>query len=341
MNAAIRMPKERIAGPALDWGMALLGLVFVGGLFLDGWAHTHDKVDQSFFTPWHAVLYSGFALNFGALAGVALLNRARGSTWAKALPEGYWLSLIGMALWFIGGPGDLLWHAAFGIEQNIDALFSPTHLILATGLVLAISGPFRAVWARREAPTGLVAQLPLLLSLSATLTVLSFFVQFAHPITNGWGLGRRFMPDIYQAMGVASWIVFAAILMGGVLLAMRRWRLAPGAFTLILGLNAFAMGFIADEYSARGLLLFLGVGLLMDILYQLLKPEQKRVWALRLFAFVAPVLLSGLYFVMGALTIGIGWTVHLVGGVIFLTGIVGLFMSVLVVPPSVPLEANG
>ena len=47
---------------SFDWAMIVLSLWFVGGLFVDGWAHTHNKVDQSFFTPWHAILYSGWAV---------------------------------------------------------------------------------------------------------------------------------------------------------------------------------------------------------------------------------------------------------------------------------------
>ena len=43
--------------------MSALSAWLVGGFFLDGWAHTHGKVDQSFFTPWHAVLYSGHVVN--------------------------------------------------------------------------------------------------------------------------------------------------------------------------------------------------------------------------------------------------------------------------------------
>ena len=30
----------------------------VTGLFLDGWSHNHHR-PETFFTPWHAVLYSG------------------------------------------------------------------------------------------------------------------------------------------------------------------------------------------------------------------------------------------------------------------------------------------
>src|SRR5262245_27710062 len=49
-------------GPRFDAFAALLSAAFVGGLFLDGWAHNHGKVDQSFFTPWHAILYSSYAI---------------------------------------------------------------------------------------------------------------------------------------------------------------------------------------------------------------------------------------------------------------------------------------
>ena len=339
MNAAIQMPKERIAGPGLDWGMAILGMVFAGGLFLDGWAHTHGRVDQSFLTPWHAVLYSAWLLNFLTLAGVALLGRSRGYSWREALPGGYWLSLLGLGLWFIGGPGDLIWHTLFGIEENINALYSPTHLLLASGGVLAMSGAFRAVWARKETARGLLAQLPMLLSLSATLGVLTFFVQYAHPVSNPWGLGRQFVPDIYQMAGVLSWMVSTAILMGTLLLAMRRWRLAPGALTLIFALNAFAMGFLAGRYPLELVLLFGLVGLLIDGLYQALKPQPSRPDAVRLFAFLVPVLLSGSFFVAGGLTVGVAWSIHLAAGTVFLTGIVGIFLSLLVVPPAVPLEA--
>ena len=37
--------------------MALISCAIVFGLYIDGWAHNHGFVDDSFFTPWHAVLY--------------------------------------------------------------------------------------------------------------------------------------------------------------------------------------------------------------------------------------------------------------------------------------------
>ena len=42
----------------------------LGGATLDGWAHTHvPERLETFFTPWHAVLYSGFLASAAALVG--------------------------------------------------------------------------------------------------------------------------------------------------------------------------------------------------------------------------------------------------------------------------------
>jgi hypothetical protein len=43
-----------VGGLAFDWVMMSLSLLFLGGLYLDGWAHNHGRVDDSFFTIWHA-----------------------------------------------------------------------------------------------------------------------------------------------------------------------------------------------------------------------------------------------------------------------------------------------
>ena len=53
------LPQE---GPPGEFAWTTLGLClwYFSGLVLDGWAHTHGEVDASFFTPWHALFYSGF-----------------------------------------------------------------------------------------------------------------------------------------------------------------------------------------------------------------------------------------------------------------------------------------
>ena len=114
-----------------DWTMAVLTVVLMGGVIQDGWAHAHGMVDQSFLTPWHAVLYSMMVVNGIVLGSLAIRNRLAGHSVRRALPYGYTLALIGVVLFALAGLFDLWWHTLFGIENGITGLISPSHLVLA------------------------------------------------------------------------------------------------------------------------------------------------------------------------------------------------------------------
>src|SRR6266536_4660294 len=47
----------------LPWALMITSAWLVGGGYLDGWAHSHGKVDQSFFTPGTPLLYAGYGLS--------------------------------------------------------------------------------------------------------------------------------------------------------------------------------------------------------------------------------------------------------------------------------------
>lgn len=104
-------PSKRSASRLLSWGVALSSAWFGTGLYLDGWAHTHELPD-TFFTPWHGVIYSGFLM--AALFLVITFVRARRRN--LPMPTGYGLSLIGVGLFLIGGVADLIWHTSLGIR---------------------------------------------------------------------------------------------------------------------------------------------------------------------------------------------------------------------------------
>src|SRR5215831_12415292 len=94
-------PREQaraIGGVGFDWAVVTLSTWFLGGLYLDGWAHVHTPNLETFFTPWHGVLYSGFASVALLLGGTVLINRARGADWAQTLPVGYQWSLVGVGI---------------------------------------------------------------------------------------------------------------------------------------------------------------------------------------------------------------------------------------------------
>src|SRR5713101_8782213 len=90
--------KHYIGGIRFDRVITIFICWFLGGLFLDGWAHNHGLVDKTFFTPWHAVLYSGYFANAVLLVGTVVINHLRGYRWQQAIPSGYELSLFGVPL---------------------------------------------------------------------------------------------------------------------------------------------------------------------------------------------------------------------------------------------------
>jgi hypothetical protein len=172
---------------AFDWTMGGLSVLLVCGVIQDGWAHAHGKVDQSFLTPWHAILYSAMAVNGFVLGGVAIRNRSRGYGVRRALPYGYWLALIGVVLFALGGGFDLLWHTVFGIETDINGLLSPSHLLLAFSAVLVFTGPLRSLASQYDRSTSGWRRLgPAVLSLASILTLIAFFTAYAQPIEDGF-----------------------------------------------------------------------------------------------------------------------------------------------------------
>ena len=101
----------------------------------------------------------------------------------RALPRGYTLSLIGVGLFLIAGGLDFVWHELFGIEANVEALLSPTHLFLATSAFFMISGAVRNVYHRyaNSDATGWWQIGPAVIGATLVLSLLTFFAQFAHP----------------------------------------------------------------------------------------------------------------------------------------------------------------
>lgn len=179
--------KRPMDGLRFDWLVAILSAVMIGGVYLDGWAHNHGQTDNSFFTIWHALLYSGFLFLATGLLMALVRNRRAGYSWRTAMPVGYNLSLLGVAIFAAGGFFDMVWHTLLGVEVNVEALLSPSHLILETGALLMISGPLRSAWLLMPAGAlGLSKLFPALLSLMLILSMFSFFTQYAHPFTNIW-----------------------------------------------------------------------------------------------------------------------------------------------------------
>ncbi len=339
-DAAKTIPTRQLSrGVGFDWAFLVPCTWLMIGISLDGWAHNHVPALETFFTPWHGVLYSGYLAVAAFLLVVVVRNHQRGFAWQRAIPAGYGLSLLGAGIFAAGGVLDLIWHTLFGIERNVEALLSPTHLMLALGAVLMMSGPFHAAWQRMpaEPPESRSNLFPMILSLAYMLAIFTFFTQFANPIANSYA--DQHTIEQLEDLGIASILLQTALFMGFVLFAMRRWRLPLGAFTLIYVINSTVSSLMAKSSPVIAVAILAALtGFLLDLLYKVLKPGAEGKAAIRLFAFAAPVVTNGIYFLSLFAIKGIAWSVHLWVGSIVMAGIVGLLLSYLLVPPREPAE---
>lgn len=334
------------ASPSLDWWLAIVSCFMIFGLFIDGWAHNHDRVDNSFFTPWHALLYSAYGVAALSLVAAHFRNVGKGYHWRRALPPGYMPALAGALLFAIGGLGDMLWHQFFGIEEGTEALLSPTHLLLASAGLLIITGPLRALW-QRHGEESWRSLLPAIIALTLVASVFTFFTAFA-AVTGRMHIMTGPKPashNLYDVYGVLALVVHSNILLGVVLFSLRRWRLPFGAFTLLYAVNALLMTWMHVGENAEFLFVLNAAvaGLFCDWL--LSRQVIASPTGLRLFAFLLPVIFS-----LGALLAlqilgsgawgsgGLWWQVHMWLGAPVLAGAFGFGLSLLFHPPATPTD---
>ena len=330
-----------------DWLMALISCAIVFGLYIDGWAHNHGQVDDSFFTPWHALLYGAVGISGLVLIVNHFRNVGQGYGWSKALPAGYALSLIGFFAFGAGGLVDMLWHEAFGFEENVEALLSPTHLFLALTGLLIMTGPIRAIWGRKT-DNSWASLGPAILCFTCITSVFTFFNAYA-PIGGDMILltGPRPNPHrLHDVVGIVPFVIQSNILLGVVLFMTRRWRLPFGTITLLFVLNSLLMTWYRVGESGEFIFALnaAAVGLLGDILYSRYGFADSN--RLRFFAaFTSFAYSLGAMFVVHILgsTVwgggGLWWQIHMWLGVPVLAGAFGYGLSLLIRPPAMPDEA--
>lgn len=316
------------------------------GLFLDGWAHNNGK-PESFFTPWHGLFYSGFT-------ATALWMWSRYQRHG-AVPLGYGLGFVGVAAFAAGGVADMVWHLIFGVEVDLEALLSPSHLLLFVSGLLVVSSPLRAAWSDPDGPSpSMSAFLPALLSTTIfTATVSFFLMEFSAFLTNAaTGEPYRFIagfvdPDIggwlaeeVQLEGFAAILITTVVLMAPTLMLLRRWRLPPGSLTLLFGavaaLDSALVGFDRGETILAGVV----AGFAADVLAKNLQPSRSTSTVLRVVGFVVPVVLWLTYFGVLATFFSVGWSVELWSGITVMSGLAGLGLALLMTLPPTPTRSS-
>ncbi|MBV8982207.1 MAG: hypothetical protein JO086_14990 [Acidimicrobiia bacterium] len=308
--------------------MVVFGAWMITGLFLDGWSHVHHR-PETFFTPWHGVLYSGF------LAGVLWFALDGRSARAEEGLVGGRLTAIGLVVFAGAAAGDFVWHSVFGIERNIAALLSPTHLLLMTGGALLVTAPVRDAWARRSPRKSTWREFwPVAGSLVLTVALVLFFLQYLSPfraLVVQQSPSRFFAnaTETAEIRTIASVLITTVVLLGAVLFIRRRWDPPPGTFTVLFAVPAVAMSGLDDFHRLPLALCAIVGGLVADLLGEAdVGPRWLGIGA------AAATWLP--YFLVFKFDYDLPWTVHLWIGTVFLAALTALGLSLLAEPPRVP-----
>lgn len=307
------------------------------GLFTDGWAHANLPGLETFFTPWHGLLYSGFAGSALWLAVLARRGRRLGRSWRRALPVGYPLAALGVLAFGAGGVGDMLWHVMFGVETGIDALLSPTHLVLLVGGALVLTSALRAGWARPPDPEGpsLRGELPAVLSLVLVTALAAFFLLYVSVFTGAAaaeGLTRipegapgHEAAELPAVAGLAAYLITTLVLVAPVLLAQHAGRRPPGTIVLLVAVVAWlsaAVGGLTPYGIAAAVAVTAGAAAAEPLVARIDRSGLPAAVRSSAVAAAVPALIWPAQLVAVAVTDGVRWPVELWSGVVLLSVLV-------------------
>lgn len=306
--------------------IAVFGTWMLVGLFLDGWAHQARK-PESFFTPWHGVLYSGFGAAVAFFTVMGWLDARRGTSQGSMNDR---LTAAGFATFIVGAIGDFVWHSLFGIEADLEALLSPTHLALMIGGLLMLTGPIRSAWADpSDRTTSLRDFAPTIVAFTLCTALVSFFTMYISAFLNNAPIFPGGRAESVQVWGVTSVLATNAILMAPVMLVLRRWTPPFGSFALLFGVVAFATTGVHGFRMFPLTIAAVVGGLAADVLVD-------RGASARAIGIVTPAVLWTAWLLVLHAGWRVQWPAELSAGTVVLAAMTGLGLSVLAFPPRVP-----
>ncbi|MEU4443562.1 hypothetical protein AB0K14_08785 [Actinosynnema sp. NPDC050801] len=329
------------SGFRTDLITVLLGTWFSIGLFLDAWAHSNVPELESFFTPWHAVFYSGFAATGAWILWVLWRNYQQGLRGLDVVPVGYGPAVLALPAFAAAGVGDYLWHTFIGIEQGIDILFSPTHLVLITSMIVILTTPLRTLWSDPDVVSPSFKQfLPAGLALAFATSLVLLFAGYADAtVFRSDQVIRAFSFDKAEggsgrAVELAASIMFTNLIMVvPLLLVVRRFRLPFGVATLLAFVVMLLSTAVANYTNMSIAIGFVVAGVVIDVLLLKLRPSEERVKEYRIFALAASFVTWAVYF--AAVIIDSGTTpgvTEMWTGAPIMAALHGLLMAVVLVP---------
>ncbi|MEW1846018.1 hypothetical protein AB0392_49390 [Nonomuraea angiospora] len=342
--------------PRTDLVTALLGIWFGVGLMIDAWAHGNLAKLETFFTPWHAVFYSGFVVVSGWISRQVWRNVRAGRQGLAAVPIGYLAGLVAIPAFAAFGFADMTWHTVLGIETTIDIFFSPSHLGLVVTMMLIISTPLRSAWNAPDvgARPSLGRLLPALLGLAFATTLVSLFLTYgdalhyrpqaivqAFSMAQNSGAPPRGAGPVAVGPGAervaVAMVVTNVVMLAPVLFLVRRWLLPFGSVTVMYAVIALMPGAQTGFRNLPILLSFVLAGFVSDLLIRRLRPSGERRAAYWAFAGLSAFATWSLYIgVASATGGGLPAVPELWTGAPIVAGLIGLALGALFLPNATP-----
>ncbi|MFC4534988.1 hypothetical protein [Sphaerisporangium dianthi] len=250
---------KEVASTREDLVTMLFGTIMISGLAIDGWAHK-NVIDtlEGFFTPYHGVLYLGYAGTAAWTFLLAYRRRDRAPVWWRdGWPSGYRLGAIGALIFFVGGFGDMIWHQTIGIEIGLLPSFSPTHIVASIGGIILGTSPLRSWWASREGGVrSFTGVLSMTYAIMGALVMLNYGASFMtiaparpyEPVLGDYG-GIIDTPQEFLAVqGVSSYIITTLLLTVPLLLMHRRRATFGAGAALVAGIAVRLM--VINEFPS-------------------------------------------------------------------------------------------
>jgi hypothetical protein len=225
----------------------------ISGTSWDVTSHLMFK-PETFFTPSHALLYSGIGLIIIAtLINLIIYLKYGPEIKIIASKTSFQFMLIGSIICLSSGPADFLWHQAFGI----DGLLSPTHISLTTGMLLTSLGvvigliKFKTSFFEINPKVEIIRKIVLIPAFSALwFTIIWYVYFFSLPFSNGDNFNFNLNP--YLASIIA--VLFLPLLSSIIFFKASNTINYLGATSAVAGL-VIIINIFSNIFSTDGILL--------------------------------------------------------------------------------------
>ena len=249
--------------------LIFLGLFTLLALFWDGILHNNEVGQDEFWSPPHMALYLGLARSAcGSHSCCCVIRPNHKVLDISLIPRGYGLAVVALPLAAIAGPADMIWHGAYGFENQVDSTYSPPHQGLFISGAMLATIPAASAWKRPGNAPSLREFLPAVLSVTSAASVMLFIIHQYVPFYGGAvapstpfqddlagradaysemgphaeGLARALVnygddawPFYYFSthLSAAGILLFTAVTIGAILIMRRRWTLPVGSLTVM------------------------------------------------------------------------------------------------------------